>query len=148
MAPDNMTAYVLWSGLPDSEDRLEQLLQRKCVLTSAQLLLSQQCAVCCVAISLCSPLQGWAAAHGAVPAAAHEVRTSTAAAALHACMRLRLTRTATRAAVIAEPVLQRCSVPQAWAPCRRVPRLEFRRNQLTPEQQALEDEFERLKQDD
>lgn len=30
MAPDNMTAYVLWSGLPGCEDRLEQLLQRKC----------------------------------------------------------------------------------------------------------------------
>ena len=30
MAPDNMTAYVLWSGLPDDEDRLEAALQQKC----------------------------------------------------------------------------------------------------------------------
>ena len=30
---------------------------------------------------------------------------------------------------------------------RRVPRLEFRRNQLTAEQQALEEEFERLRRE-
>ena len=30
MAPDNMTAYVLWSGLPDDEDRLQAVLQHKC----------------------------------------------------------------------------------------------------------------------
>ena len=30
---------------------------------------------------------------------------------------------------------------------RRVPRLEFRRNELTDEQQALEEEFEKMKQD-
>ena len=29
MSPDNMKAFILWSGLPDSEDRLEQTLQTK-----------------------------------------------------------------------------------------------------------------------
>ena len=29
MSPDNMKAFILWSGLPESEDRLEQSLQSK-----------------------------------------------------------------------------------------------------------------------